>query len=215
MSAWELGVFPLFRTPLQAKVLADLFLDSPRTVSQLAARHGVSRQSVSRLLRSLKSFGIVKDTEGTVGVEINLQGPFFEELRTITLKSVAVPMVIGEELSEVPGVTRAAIFGSWAARFAGQQGLPPQDVDVAVIGSGLTPANTAVAASKASERIGWEVNFVPGTEEQWQAEGGFFASIRARPLVPVEVDAPPARRRRQGRRDFSADFAELLKNNDS
>lgn len=41
-------------------------------------------------------------------------------------------VVIAEEFA-MPGAERVVIFGSWAARYAGQAGPPPHDIDVLVL----------------------------------------------------------------------------------
>lgn len=39
-----------------------------------------------------------------------------------------------EELAGLGGIRSAYLFGSWAARYAGEEGRPPADVDLLVIG---------------------------------------------------------------------------------
>jgi hypothetical protein len=43
--------------------------------------------------------------------------------------------VLAEELGGVEGIDSAYLFGSWAARYAGEAGRPPADLDVPVIGA--------------------------------------------------------------------------------
>lgn len=205
-------LFPLFRSKVQANLLAELFLSKdPRTITELAHRHGISRQSASRSLRALRSFGIVRDAVGaTPGIEVNTDAPFYEALREIVVTTVGVPAVLAEELSKIQGVEQAYIFGSWAARARGEHGSAPNDLDVAVIGPGLHPGNTASAAEAVQSRVGQEVNFVTGTSEQWESADGFFAAIRQRPLLTLDIQSTPAREIRREVRDFTQDFTELL-----
>jgi hypothetical protein len=42
--------------------------------------------------------------------------------------------IIAEEFANIPGAERIIIFGSWAARYTGHPGPPPNDIDVLVIG---------------------------------------------------------------------------------
>lgn len=58
------------------------------------------------------------------------------------------------------------IFGSWAARYEGQAGPPPNDIDVLVIGK-VDRADVYDAADRANGRLGIEVNPVVRTAEQW------------------------------------------------
>lgn len=85
------------------------------------------------------------------------------------------------------------MFGSWAARYLGQPGRAPNDIDVLVIGS---PDRDAVddAADRAERRIGLPVQATVRTRAQWDAEReSFIKEVRSRPLVLVLVgdDDPP------------------------
>ncbi len=40
-----------------------------------------------------------------------------------------------DEFAGLEGVVQVVIFGSWAARYEGERGLPPNDVDVLVVGA--------------------------------------------------------------------------------
>ena len=77
------------------------------------------------------------------------------------------------------------MFGSWAARYAGQEGRSPADLDVLVIGK---PDRDALedAAQRAGERVAREVN-VTIRSSQWWRDGndGFHAEVTRRPLVNV------------------------------
>ncbi|MEV4356246.1 hypothetical protein [Nonomuraea sp. NPDC049625] len=53
------------------------------------------------------------------------------ELLTLTYGPVAV---LGEQLSGIAGIEEACIHGSWAARYSGEPGRVPNDVDVLVVG---------------------------------------------------------------------------------
>jgi predicted nucleotidyltransferase len=92
----------------------------------------------------------------------------------------------------VEGIDDAYIFGSWAARYAGQQGRPPADLDVLVIG---TPDRDALdeAAQRAGERLDREVNVTIRSVQWWHTgDDGFHAEINRRPMVPVYgKETPP------------------------
>ena len=47
------------------------------------------------------------------------------------------------------------IFGSWAARHAGEAGAVPHDVDVFVVGEGVVRVDVYEAADRAQERLGF------------------------------------------------------------
>lgn len=117
----------------------------------------------------------------------NASNPYFEPLAKLALMSFGPPLVIWEEFGTLRGVERVLIYGSWAARYAGEQGPPPHDVDVLVIG---TPDRDDVyeAARRAEERLGREVNTTIRQAEQWEtAQDGFTRQLRSSPLVEIPL----------------------------
>lgn len=90
------------------------------------------------------------------------------------------------------GIESAFLFGSWAARYAGQPGLAPADIDVLVIGD---PDRDELdeAAQRAGDRLAREVSVTIRSPRWWrEGEDGFHAEVTRRPLVPVlaELSAP-------------------------
>jgi len=80
------------------------------------------------------------------------------------------------------------LFGSWAARYLGQPGRAPNDIDVLVIGS---PDRDAVddAAERVERAIGMPVQATVRSRSQWTAEhDSFVREVKSRPLVVVLVD---------------------------
>lgn len=77
------------------------------------------------------------------------------------------------------------IFGSWAARYQGEEGPTPADVDVLIIGS---PDRDEVyqAALRSERRLGREVKTTIRSKATWQsARDGFVRQVRSSPIVPV------------------------------
>ena len=184
-------LLPVFRSQLQGEVLA-LVLGEPAaewTVEDLARRTSHPRQTVANEIRRLEGAGLV--LARTVGrtklVRANVSNPYFEPLAKLALMSFGPPLVIGEEFGTLRGVERVLIYGSWAARYAGEQGPAPHDVDVLVIG---TPDRDDVyeAARRAEERLGREVNTTIRQAEQWEtAPDGFTRQLRSSPQVEIPL----------------------------
>lgn len=85
------------------------------------------------------------------------------------------------------------IFGSWAARYLGEAGPGPHDLDVLVVGR---PTRESVydAADRAQHRLALPVNLVIRTADAWRAaKDPLVSRIQASPLVTVlePGDAPP------------------------
>jgi hypothetical protein len=93
--------------------------------------------------------------------------------------------VVAEELAGLDDVQDASVFGSWAARYMGECGRPPADVDVHVIGE---PDRDALddSAQRAGQRLAREVNVTVRSAQWWEhGTNGFHAELRRRPLVAV------------------------------
>lgn len=140
-------------------------------------------------LRRLESAGLL--TVRMIGrsklVRANAGSPYFEPLARLSLMSFGPPYVIGQEFSTLGNVERVFIYGSWAARYAGEQGPVPHDVDVLLIGR---PDRDAVfeAARRAEERLGREVNVTIRDAERWEnAADGFTGQLRSSPLVEIPL----------------------------
>jgi hypothetical protein len=85
----------------------------------------------------------------------------------------------------VPGLDAASIFGSWAARYHGQPGPPPNDLDVLVIGQ---PSRTQLdeAADRAERRLDIPLNPTVRSRSGWNASADpLVRQIKSSPVVWV------------------------------
>ena len=186
-------LLPVFRSRLQGELLA-LVLGAPTaewTAEELSQRTGHPRHTVANELRRLEE--AVVFAARMIGrsklTRANADNPYYEPLSRLALMSFGPPQVIREELGTIDGIEQLFIFGSWAARYAGQQGPPPNDVDVLIIGA---PDRDEVyeAARRAQDRLGREVNTTIRKAEQWHsAQDGFARQLRSSPLVQIPLQA--------------------------
>ena len=185
------ALLPVFRSRLQGEVLALPFGDPAVewTAEDLAQRTGCPRHTVANELRRLESADLV--TVRMIGrsklVRANAENPYFEPLARLALMSFGPPYVIREEFWAIGNLEQLFIYGSWAARYTGEQGTAPRDVDVLLIG---TPNRDAVyeATRRAEERLGREVNATIRDAAQWQAAAdGFTRQLRSSPLVEISL----------------------------
>jgi predicted nucleotidyltransferase len=181
-------LLPLLRSRLQADLLTLVLLAPGRewTLSELAARVGASVSSAQREVVRAEQTGVIASRRvGRTRLVAAANSPLTGPLTELLLRSFGPRQVLAEELAAVDGIEAAYLFGSWAARYAGQEGRPPADLDVLVIGK---PDRDALddAAQRAGERVAREVN-VTIRSPQWWREGtdGFHAEITRRPIVPV------------------------------
>jgi predicted nucleotidyltransferase len=181
-------LLPLLRSRLQADLLTLVLLNPGKewTLSELASRIQSTVSSAQREVARAEQAGVITSRRvGNARLVTAARSPLTGPLTELLLRSFGPRQVLAEELADVAGIEDAYIFGSWAARYAGQQGRPPADIDVLVIG---TPDRDSLdeAAQRASARLDREVNVTIRSAQWWRAGGdGFHAEINRRPLVPV------------------------------
>jgi DNA-binding transcriptional ArsR family regulator len=189
-------ILPIFRSRSVALILAYLFnrdeRADPVSVSELARRVDVAPSTAQRDISALEEAGIVTSEYlgNTRLIQINPHSPYEGDLRSLFTKAFGPARILAELLA-LPGVVEAAIFGSWAARYHGEPGVQPGDIDVAIAVDGTASTDAIYdACTRASSRLGREVNPTILSEEEWQHGGsGFLRTIRRRPLVPLDLQA--------------------------
>ena len=184
-------MLPLFRSEGQARLLARIYLlaDRPAPVSELARELGVDRGTLTREADRLEQAGLIRSER--LGRQRILHPDrdslYYPELSTLLLKALGPASLIEPAVTELQGVERAFLIGSWAARYLGDPGPPPGDVDVLLIG---TPEWGAVArmARELTDTLGQEVNPTILSLEQWEdAESGFVRQVRQEPRLELAV----------------------------
>ena len=181
-------LLPLLRSRLQADILTLILLNPDRewTLTELAGRVSASVSSAQREVDRAEQAGVVASRRlGTARLVKAAQSPLTGPLTDLLLRSFGPRQVIAEELAEVEGIDAAYIFGSWAARYAGEQGRPPADIDVLVLGA---PDRDELydAAQRASGRLAREVSLTIRSPDWWRSgEDGFRTQLAQRPIVPV------------------------------
>lgn len=182
-------LLPVFRSRLQGEILALTLPDPDRewTVDELAERTGEPYQTVAAEVRRLQSAEVLNAR--TVGrtklLSANRESPYLRPLSQLATMAFGPPTVIADEFSRLDGIEAVFIYGSWAARYDGEPGPSPKDIDVLVLGK---PDRDEVfdAARRAERRLGREVNVTQRTRRQWESAGdGFAEQVRASPMVEV------------------------------
>jgi DNA-binding transcriptional ArsR family regulator len=179
----------VLRSAQQGRVLAAV-LDDPDaevTASELARRLAIPQPSVSREVQRARDAGIVRTR--TVGRNVMISADegsvYFSALRELLVRSFGAPQRLAEALADVSGIAQAYLFGSWAARFLGEPGPRPQDLDLLVLGR---PSDAAVyrAVDAARPELGYEIQ-VTIRAASWlvDGEGSFHDTVVSRPLVQV------------------------------
>lgn len=162
--------------------------DQEYGVSDLATRLGVALSTLHGEVVRLDEAGLISSR--TLGrnrlVRADISHPATPALTQLLEVTFGPRVVVAEEF-DLPDVDLVVIFGSWAARYAGEAGPPPQDIDVLVVGEGVDRADLYDAADRARARLGIEVNPVVRTPAQWaeptdalvaQIKAGAFTVVR-------------------------------------
>ncbi len=181
-------LLPLLRSRLEAEVLTLVLLNPGQewSLTSLASRTGASVSSVQREITRAEQAGVVSSRRlGNLRLVKAADSPLTAPLTELLLRSFGPRQVLAEELEGVEGIEQAYLFGSWAARYAGEAGRPPADLDVLVIG-GPDRDELDDAAQRAEGRLAREVN-VAIRSPTWWREGtdGFHDDVTRRPLVPI------------------------------
>jgi predicted nucleotidyltransferase len=182
------ALMPVFRSQHQAELLMWLLLhpDQEYGVSDLAGRLGVPLSTLHREVVRLDEAGLI--VSRTLGrnrlVRANTAHRAAAALTQLLELTFGPRVVIAEEFA-IPGAEGVVIFGSWAARYAGQAGPPPHDIDVLVVGK-VDRADLSEAADRAQTRLGIEVNPVVRSLDEWEhPQDALVTQIKASEFVDM------------------------------
>jgi len=184
-------LLPLLRSAHQAEILTRLLLAPQESLSltDLAHQTRASLATVQREVERAEAAGLVRSERvgPTRLVGADLSSPLYRPLADLLLVAFGPVPVVTDELAAIPGVDEAYLFGSWAARYSGESGTAPDDVDVLVIGE---PDRDAVsgAADRAERRLHRPVQITLRGAEEW-ADGDepSIAALRGQPLVRLAL----------------------------
>lgn len=180
---------PIFRSEAQARILAWLLLvpDREQPIATLAPVAGVAQPNTLREVNRLVEGGLLRERRAgnTRLVAANTASPYFEPLVQILGRAYGPAHAVPQELSDLPGIERAVIVGSWARRYHGEAGPPPNDVDVIVVGAPPPRALRQVNA-RLEEQLGLPVQLTVVTPEEWNEQSTrFLQTVRNSPHLTV------------------------------
>jgi AraC-like DNA-binding protein len=189
-------LLPILRSRHLAEILTLILLhpDVEYTLSEVAAKLSLPLTTVQREVTRLSSSQLIR--ERRVGrsrlVSANSDSRYARPLAELVTLAFGPRFVVGEEFRSLDAVA-VAIYGSWAARYAGITGHAPNDVDVLVIGD-APRRDMYEAAERAEQRLGLPVNPVLCSQARWLAASDpLIQQIRTAPLVWVIGEEPQER----------------------
>lgn len=186
------SLLPILRSQQQGEILA-LLLGDPElelSLTEISERTGTPHPSVYREIERAEQAGLVttRKVGNTRLVRANTASPYYAGLAEVLTRAFGVPAVLAKALTTVEGISAAYIYGSWAARHAGQPGQRPVgDIDVLVLGN---PDRDQLynALSAAEQRLGRSVEATirdPGWLES--GIGGFHDTVASRPMLRLDL----------------------------
>jgi predicted nucleotidyltransferase len=185
------ALLPILRSDTQGEILALLLLSpsDEHSLSDVQRRVGAPFAVVHREVTRLLTGGVL--LERTSGrsrlVRANPDYPMLRPLTQMIQEGYGPVPVLAGLLRNQPGVREAYIFGSWAARRAGQSGPPPRDIDVLVVGDAPQRDLHALAAA-ASKELVQEVNITRIDPITWSEQTDpFVKTVRSRPMATIPL----------------------------
>jgi predicted nucleotidyltransferase len=183
----------LFRSGTELELLGELFVgsDRPRSVSTLARSVHAPIATVARELVRLEQVGIVTGrVEGRNKLmSANWELPWAVDLANLLDKTIGPRALLAEALRGVGGVREAWIFGSWAARYHGQPGASPNDIDVVLIGDDIDILAATAGVDDVARRVDLDINPIYVKPADWESPepDSFLGRLQDRPLVRLEI----------------------------
>src|SRR5262245_57095439 len=187
------SLLPLLRSRAQGDLLALLYLHPDRdySLTEAADLIGVSVKTVHTEASRLVAAGFVSDSRrGNVRLLRAATGtPVSRPLTDLLAVTYGPLPVLTDLLAETRGVRAAYIYGSWAARYQGEPGPVPHDIDVLVVGNSDRDELDEIAGA-ATARRGRPVGIRRISRRAWHAsplDDPVLTSVRQLPLVELPI----------------------------
>ena len=187
---------PLLRSDVQGRLLAELYLhpDQERTATELARLADTGLPNASREIKRLVEAGFLRArTSGRNRyLRVDVDHPLYRPLAEILRYAYGPVAVLGPLLRDLSGIDEAYVYGSWAARLAGEPGPDPADIDLLVIGDRVDRAALDAAAEVGRQQLGREVNPRVVSRQAWGEKADLFLRhLYDRPLVNIPLESAP------------------------
>lgn len=183
-------LLPIFRTSLQPRILLQVLTSNEGiTAMDLARRLNEPQPTVARETRRLLDAGLLRGER--IGQAIRLhpatENPVIAPLRQLLIIAFGPRQLLEQTLSDIEGIDEAYVYGSWAARYHGEPGPPPHDIDLLIVGR--PDRDDIDAALHEPEReLGREINVTYVSPPKWaEASEPFLRTVKERPLVRLEL----------------------------
>jgi DNA-binding transcriptional ArsR family regulator len=181
---------PVLRSETQARLLAAVLLapDREASIADLARETGSDPGNLHSEVERLVQAGILADrrvgrTRLLRAGDSALVGP----LADLLLLGYGPKTAVEDALTDIPDIEQAFIGGSWAARYHGQAGAFPHDVDVIVVGK-PNRDDVTEAVIEALHAVGHDGQVIFRSPTAWrEAKDTFTRTAKDSPLVELTI----------------------------
>ena len=181
---------PVLRSETQARLLAAVLLQPDReaSIAALARETGSDPGNLHSEVERLVQAGILADrrvgrTRLLRAGDSALVGP----LADLLLLGYGPKTAVEDALTDTPDIEQAFIGGSWAARYHGQAGAFPHDVDVIVVGK-PNRDDVTEAVIEALRAVGHDGQVIFRSPTAWrEAKDTFTRTAKDSPLVELTI----------------------------
>ena len=191
MRAAPSALLPILRSQVSGDLLALLYLhpEDEYSLTEAARAIDASLNAVHYEATKLSDGGLIRTRKrGNLRLIRAVTDSLLARPLTDLLAVTYGPLpVLTDLIADVHGVAEAYIYGSWAARYQGEPGPVPVDVDVLVVGP-ADPDHLDEVADKAQAALHRPVNIRRMRAETWNASNPadpFIRSVKSRPLVGI------------------------------
>ena len=189
------ALLPILRSQVAGGLLALLYLhpEDEYSLTEAASAIGASLNAVHYETDKLSEGGLITTRKrGNLRlIRAVTDSPLARPLTDLLAVTYGPLPVLTDLVTGVGGISEAYIYGSWAARYHGEPGPTPVDVDVLVVGS-ADPDDLDEIADKARATLRRPVNIRRIRPETWNASDPsdpFIRSVKSRPLVIIVGNA--------------------------
>jgi predicted nucleotidyltransferase len=185
------ALLPILRSQVAGDLLALLYLhpEAEYSLTEAATTIGASLNAVHYEAGKLSESGLISTRRrGNLRLVRAVTDSLLSRPLTDLLAVTYGPLpVLTDLLADVEGIAEAYIYGSWAARYRGEPGPAPADVDILVVGT-ADPDDLDDVAERAQRTLHRPVSIRRVRPETWNVANPtdpFLRSVKTRPLVRI------------------------------
>lgn len=185
------ALLPILRSQVAGDLLALLYLhpEDEYSLTEAASAIGANLPAVHYEVSKLSEGGLITTRKrGNLRLIRAVTDSLLSRPLTDLLAVTYGPLpVLTDLIAGVEGVDEAYIYGSWAARYRGEPGPAPADVDVLIVGA-ADLNDLDEMAEKAQATLRRPVSIRRIRPETWSAShpsDPFIKSVQSRPLVTI------------------------------